>query len=311
MTNDLQHIHPMYQKNVKLNDEERIEWIRTDKWVQYPSAELALTRFEDLLSYPPRDRMPCLLLYGDTGMGKTMIIRKFVRDHPPVFNKGTGVTTMPVVAIQMPPEPNERDFYDELLKTLGVPRRGNRGTMSETRELCRRFLFEMGARVLIIDEVHSMLAGTFRQQRVFINTIRFLSNDLRIPLICAGIDEARLALLSDEQLANRFDAFELTRWKNDSSFQNLLTSFAAILPLKLPSTISSEKSRKVIIEMTNGITVQICRLIETVAVKAIQTGQECITDKSFTAEGLTLPLVSMTDKNLAQLKKRKKSKVRA
>ncbi|WP_260684017.1 TniB family NTP-binding protein [Rhizobium laguerreae] len=30
-----------------------------------------------MLSQPPRDRMPCLLVYGDTGMGKTKIIRNF------------------------------------------------------------------------------------------------------------------------------------------------------------------------------------------------------------------------------------------
>ena len=49
---------------------------------------------EDLLAYPPRDRMPCLLLYGDTGMGKTKIIRKFLRDHPASFDKAAGVTTI-------------------------------------------------------------------------------------------------------------------------------------------------------------------------------------------------------------------------
>lgn len=75
------------------------------------------------MSYPPRDRMPCLLLYGDTGMGKTKIIRKFLRDHPARFDSGTGVTTMPAVAMQMPAEPLERDVYGELLNALGAPDR--------------------------------------------------------------------------------------------------------------------------------------------------------------------------------------------
>jgi hypothetical protein len=34
---------------------------------------------------------------------------------------GTGVTTMPVVAMQMPAEPIERDVYGELLSALGAP----------------------------------------------------------------------------------------------------------------------------------------------------------------------------------------------
>ena len=44
--------------------------------------------------------------------------------------------------------------------------------------------------MLIIDEIHSMLAGTFREQRIFLNSIRFLANDLRIPLVCVGTHEA-------------------------------------------------------------------------------------------------------------------------
>jgi hypothetical protein len=297
MTLDLNHITPAHQMNARLSDEQRIEWIRTDRWIQYPRAESAISRFEDLMSYPPRDRMPCLLLYGDTGMGKTMIVRKFTRDHPPAFNEGTGTTTMPVVSVQMPPEPNERDFYDELLRVMGAPRRPQRDTLSNSRHLCRRLLSELGARLLIIDEVHSLLAGTFRQQRVFINTIRFLSNDLRIPLICCGIDEARHALLSDQQLANRFDAFELPRWNNDTSFQRLLASFEKILPLRNPSNFSNLDSRSRILDMTGGVTVQICRLIETVAVKAIKSGKECIDLESFTSNDLSLPLVSMTERS--------------
>jgi hypothetical protein len=37
--------------------------------------------------------------------------------------------------------------------------------------------------MLVIDEIHSVLAGTFREQRIILNAIRFLANDLRIPLV--------------------------------------------------------------------------------------------------------------------------------
>jgi GTPase SAR1 family protein len=35
-----------------------------------------------MLKHPPSGRMPCMLLYGDSNIGKTMIVEKFVRDHP-------------------------------------------------------------------------------------------------------------------------------------------------------------------------------------------------------------------------------------
>ncbi|MGO8366681.1 hypothetical protein ACC776_37275, partial [Rhizobium johnstonii] len=40
--------------------------------------------------------------------------------HQPTFDRGTGVTTMPVVAMQMPSEPVERDVYGELLNATGA-----------------------------------------------------------------------------------------------------------------------------------------------------------------------------------------------
>lgn len=38
-------------------------------------------------------------------------------------------------------------------------------------------------RLLVIDEIHSLLAGTYREQRILLNSIRFLANDLRLPLV--------------------------------------------------------------------------------------------------------------------------------
>nr|WP_231711195.1 TniB family NTP-binding protein [Xanthobacter dioxanivorans] len=219
-------------------DAERIAWIRADRWLDLDQARAALGRLEDLLAYPPRDRMPCLLLYGDTGMGKTKIIRKFLRDHSACFDQGTGMTTMPVVAMQMPAEPIERDIYSELLTVLGAPGPAD-GTTHRQKDLCRRLLRSMGARMLIIDEIHAMLAGSFRQQRVFLNAIRFLANDLRIPLVCAGTDLVRQALLTDPQLAERFEAFHLQHGKNDARLAQLLASLATILPLRRPSNLAA------------------------------------------------------------------------
>ena len=208
------HLLPAYRRQAALPDAERIAWIRADRWLDFEQARGALARMEDLLAYPPRDRMPCLLLYGDTGMGKTKIIRKFLRDHPASFDKATGVTTMPVVAMQMPAEPIERDIYGELLVSLGISGPID-GATHRQKELCRGLLRSMGARMLIIDEVHAMLAGSFRQQRIFLNAIRFLANDLKAPLVCAGTDLARQSLLTDPQLAERFEALHLRRWADD------------------------------------------------------------------------------------------------
>lgn len=290
---DYPHLLPAYRSHAKLPDAERIAWIRADRWLDLDQARMALARLDDLLVYPPRDRMPCLLLYGDTGMGKTKIIRKFLRDHQAQFDNGTGVTSMPVVAMQMPAEPVERDVYSELLAALGAPGPID-GAAHRQKEICRGLLRTMGVRMLIIDEIHAMLAGSFRQQRIFLNVIRFLANDLRVPLVCAGTDLARQALLTDPQLAERFEALQLRRWTNDQHLTQLLASLATILPLRRPSALATTAIRKRVLELTGGVTVRIFRLIERVAVEAIRSEVECINPDSFDTDELVLPLVAMT-----------------
>ena len=68
-------------------------------------------------------------------------------------------------------------------------------------------LKRLNVRILIIDEVHNLLAGTTAIQREFLNLLRFLGNQLKIPIVCVGTREAYFAIRSDDQLENRFEPF--------------------------------------------------------------------------------------------------------
>jgi hypothetical protein len=119
MSKVFDHLLPAFTTYALLPDEERIGWIRQARWINYSRADQILARLAELLVYPPRERMPCLLLFGATGMGKTHLIEKFLRDHRSRFDEFTGVTRLPVACVKMPPSPNERDFYEELLVACG------------------------------------------------------------------------------------------------------------------------------------------------------------------------------------------------
>ena len=190
------HLDPAHRPIADLPGEERIQWIRAERWISHPAAETALAAMGELLTYPQRNRMPCLLVHGRTGMGKTMILRKFGRDHPKVVDPRLGVVRTPVVMMQLPPEPAEVPFYEELLGALGLPLVGEVSRI-RARRMARDALRIVGARVLVIDEIHALLVGGDRQQRVFLNVIRLLANELEMPLVCAGTPEARRALLTE------------------------------------------------------------------------------------------------------------------
>jgi hypothetical protein len=127
---------------------------------------------------------------------------------------------------------------------------------------------QMDVSMLIIDEITTMLAGAFREQRAFLNSIRLLANDLKLPLVCVGTQEAKQALMTDQQLADRFAASELAPWPDDLALGQLLASFESILPLRHPSNLRGTDVRRRILALTDGITVHICRLIETAAIQA-------------------------------------------
>jgi hypothetical protein len=286
------HLDPGHQAAADLSDEERTQLVRAERWITHPAAELALETMGDLLTYPQRNRMPCLLVHGRTGMGKTMILRKFSRDHPRTIDARLGIAQMPVVLMQLRPEPAEVPFYEELLGALGLPLVGEVSRI-RARRMARDALRIVGARILVIDEIHALLVGGERQQRVFLNVIRLLANDLEVPLVCAGTPEARRALLTDSGLADRFESVELPRWTNSLAFRRLLASYASVLPLRRPSELDQEKVRSLILKLSDGITVRIVRLLERLAVEAIRSGTECITLEGLTAMPMRAPLLSM------------------
>ena len=235
-TDELKHLQPSCRSAALLTNDERIHWLRQERWIQYPRAQRVLDRLMELVDYPPRDRMPALVIYGATGMGKTRIIQKFLRDHRAHYDKKIGRTRLPVVSIQMPPSPSERDFYEEILAAMGgIFAYGT--SVTTLRHRIRVLARQLEVRMLIIDEVHSLLAGSFREQRILLNAIRFLANDLRLPLVCAGTHEAKQALMTDQQLADRFEAVELPVWENDAGFHQLLLSLESVLPLRQPSEL--------------------------------------------------------------------------
>lgn len=292
MTVLYEHLFAPYREQAQNSDAARIDWLRRDRWVALPQAEMALSHLEELAGYPARGRMPCLLLFGSTGMGKSEILRRFSELHASTYDKRAGLTTMPIVFVQMPPQPTEEEFYAELLRAMNFSE-FDQLSLRSLRTLARRTLSEFGTKVLVLDEIDKMLAGTARQQRIFLNTIRFLTNDLHIPIVCAGTEDARIAVLTDPNLADRFEAFELRPWRNDHALRQLMASFAGLLPLRRPSLLDTSEVRQRVIALTAGVTGRIFRLMEAVAIASIRNGREMIDADSFDDKELLLPLVSM------------------
>ncbi|WP_202618659.1 TniB family NTP-binding protein, partial [Ensifer sp. LC54] len=142
-----------------------------------------------------------------------------------------------------------------------------------------RIMEAIGVQVLVIDEVHNILAGTYREQRIVLNTLRFLSNRLQISLVCFGVNDAREAIGGDVQLARRFEQFTLSRWAANEQFEILVALVLRNTPLRYPSVLTAKSLRR-ILQITEGITANIFHMINSLAIEAIESGKERITDEA-------------------------------
>ena len=290
MSTDYPHLHPSARAWAEEDPASRIRRVRTDRWIGYARAEAALAALDDVLSFPKRTRMPNLLLVGQTNNGKTMIVEKFRRSHlpTPATDAAGGVAHVPVLKIQMPAGPDERRFFGAILEELGMgqwPGGNLAGRQSDALRLMRM----TDVRMLIIDELHNILSGARNQQRRLLNLLRWLGNELQIPLVGVGTAEAMYAIRSDDQLANRFEPVPLPLWTEDAEYLRLLSTLEALLPLRKPSGLVGPVLAGTIFTRSEGVLGEIVSIIIRAAVEAISSGAEAISPRMIERSGFTSP----------------------
>jgi len=277
---DLSHLTPVVRPVAMLPNEERIQLVRADRWIGYTRARTMLQRLEELFAWPSKQRMPNLLIIGPTNNGKSMIIEKFRRDHLlAAVHEHADHELIPIVVVQTPSEPSVGRFYARLLASIGAPLRP-RATVAELEHVTLKVLRSVQAKIIVIDELHNVLAGAIDVRREFLNLLRFLGNELRIPIVGVGTRDAYLAIRSDDQLENRFEPLPLPVWEEGNELLSLLASFGAILPLKRPSIIATEETARYILSRTEGTIGEMAQLLTAAAVVAISSGEESINQRT-------------------------------
>ena len=270
----MDHLLPNICEIALLPVEQRITKLRSDYWIEYTRAQEALHRMEELLNHPQKIRMPNMLLISPTNNGKSMIVEKFRRKHLPYTSANQDHEVIPVLTVQMPSNPSVRRFYSTMLDALGAPITYSTTAQYESIEMKLMKVTEV--KILVVDELHNLLAGNNNVQREFLNVLRFIGNTMKIPIVGVGIKDAYLAIRSDDQLENRFEPFILPLWQNDNEFSKLLKSITMVLPLQKPSSLLDPEVRSIILSRSEGIIGEIMTLITRAACEAIISGQEFI-----------------------------------
>lgn len=272
----MKHLHHKTLELINiLSDEDRIKSIKKAKWIGYTNANNVFKKLNDLKDYPKTLRMPNLLLIGDSNNGKTALLDRYTSKNKSYVEENLQELRIPVLMIQSPPEPDEKRFYNILLESIYAPYRSTEKIELKQQRVIQ-LLKKVDLKLLIIDEIHHLLAGTMAKQRTFLNVIKYLANELKISIVAAGTRDAFNAIQTDPQLANRFEPKILNKWHFDDEYLRLLASFESILPLRNPSHLIENSIANNILSKSEGLLGEISRILELAAILAIESGIEKI-----------------------------------
>ncbi len=258
-----------------LDDALRIAYIDKDRFVPHRRAKEVLDDLELLYGMEDAVRPQGRLLVGRSLMGKSTIFDEFVRLHPPSDNPGGDAAIVPVISVQYPDSASE-GIYPEILSSLNARLPTNAKTR-ELRNAAVQLMRAVGVRVLLVDELHNVLEGSANAQRKGLTSIKYLMNELRRPVVCAGTLEVLNAIKSDRQMSSRLSRQPLARFRDDEDFQELLVGFESVLPLRRPSNLADVEISTKIFDITLGIVGDVADLLNRAAVHAINSGTEYIT----------------------------------
>lgn len=288
MTSQTDHLNESAKAALALSDQERINFIRRPRWIGYTKAKQIIAQLENLLTHPKIHRMPNLLLVGETNNGKTMIVNRFHQLHPATDDPKTERFQLPVLVVQAPPVPSETRFYNAILEKLSAPYRAS-DRVDKKQFQVLKILSRVRIQMMIIDEIHQIVAGKTGKQRQFLNTIKYLGNELQIPIVGVGTYEAFNALQTDPQLANRFEPTVLPRWEQGQEYLRLLSSFERMLPLKRPTHLAEKDLAFKLLGMSEGTIGELSALLARAAMSAIEKKTETITPKLLDGLGWVRP----------------------
>lgn len=277
MTESARKLVPEAKQLLDAPDEARIHHIHKTSFFEPPRVKAILTEMEDLMTRPKVFRPPNLLIIGATDSGKTELLQKFRRLHPASARPDGDVIHVPTFYLQSPPGPFEDILLNRALLQLGIIPRSSM-TPATKIPLLVDALEKVETRVLMIDEVHQMLAGPSKKTSFMMNLIKYISNESQISLVLAGTAAARQALSTDEELIGRFPERPLPPWQNDPIYKKLLAWFEATLPLRRASNLHRSDLAALVYGESERQIGGTATMIRECAVRAILSKTEAITD---------------------------------
>lgn len=267
-----EHVIEARRHLVEAEESLRLGVIYEDVWINYPLANYALKLVGTLLKMPEKIQAPCLLIYGDSGMGKTALFHKIARTYG--FSAGAEKCIACLTLAEENPE-NSKAFRSLVVRALTA---GVYTNPNLADEILLASIRSLNIKALAVDELNDMLLCSPLEVRKNIKLLKKLSGmPFCLSIIGLGIADSESVIAYEKQMARRFERIHLAPWQAGTELEVFLASFEATLPLKYPSGLHSSFAINYLLKETNGILDDMLKRICNAAAYAILEGGEKIT----------------------------------
>jgi len=255
----------------------RIAELDNDAFIEHGAYTRITHRLEKLFQKAPRQGIGGMLLWGDTGLGKSSLLQNFKADHPD-FIDDEGNSHKPVVYVPLNAGVTVKRIMLRILDELKNPLSLS-ASMSAIEVTLYRTLRHYNTKMIIIDEIQHFVGTALpKQKSEFLNLLKDFGNMLNIPVVACGLDSAAMNIEADLQLQRRFHPFEqMKKWRYSNDFRNLLANLEAAFPLQKVSNLPDPNIARYVLDRSNGILDFIIKMLVEAAIVAIETGEERIT----------------------------------
>lgn len=177
-----------------------------------------------------------------------------------------------ILLVEAPVEADEARLYEAILQAghQYIPS-GNVRTLSRA---VSAFLDELRPHVILLDEAGNLNSYAGVKGAVCLNAIRRVCNVHRVQVLGFGTTAAMTALGADEQLENRFEAFEL-RALAPAEFRAFIELLTDAMPLREPTVWSIQMLERGY-ELTSGYVGRASYLVQEASALAVLSGKERI-----------------------------------
>lgn len=267
------YLTPAARAALDMGSEERIEIIRTGSWIPHSRAAQVRQRLQYVLTQPKSHRMIGLTLAGPTNNGKSTIVRSFVEDAR-TQPRRVRSETLEFLFVQTPAVPNPSVLFTQILRGAGDPK-ADKGTTAQKFDRVLHVLSQLHLRMLILDEIHHVMAASSRQTEILLNCLKSLSNQLQLPIVLIGTEDATAVLKTDSQVQSRYPPMMLPAWPDDEHFVALVKIILSTFPLRQRSALSRAAVRH-LHKLSKGAIGSLVEKLQFAAVTAIENKAERI-----------------------------------